>query len=158
MLLHVVDVTHPNAAEQADTVISILDELEVDDKGIITALNKVDQLDTNGSSEQLLTQDDLMLDFVPISAKTGQGIDHLLERIDEAVSASSNYVYLEVRIPYSSSELVNVFHRLGQVESEEYDEEGTRLAGFLPTRFGARFAPYTTDPQDITQPQDAIGD
>ena len=44
VLLHVVDVTHPNAAEQMQTVIGVLEELGADDKPVVTALNKVDRL------------------------------------------------------------------------------------------------------------------
>jgi GTP-binding protein HflX len=142
VLLHVVDVTHPNALEQADTVISILDELEVDDKQTITALNKVDRLDGANGHAPAFPIDDLPDDYVPVSARTGQGIDQLLDRIDEALSATRHYVYLEVRIPYSNSDLVDVFHRLGQVEREEFKEDGTEVAGFVPARLQPQFEPF----------------
>jgi GTP-binding protein HflX len=146
ILLHVVDVTHPDAAEQSDTVIEILDELKLDDRQMITALNKVDLVHREGGAEPALPLNDFPHDFVPISASSGEGLDLLLDRIDEALSATANYTYLEVCIPYTNSDLVDVFHRLGQVEEEEFREEGTRICGFVPTRFADRFSEYSLDP------------
>ncbi len=83
VLLHVVDVTHPDAAGQADTVVGILDELELDDRQIITALNKVDLLEDGSGGQAALSLEDLSHDFVPVSAKSGVGLALLLERIDE---------------------------------------------------------------------------
>lgn len=145
ILLHVVDVTHPDAAEQSDTVIEILDELKLDDRQMITALNKVDLVERDGVAPALPIHD-LPRDFVPISAATGQGLDVLLERIDEALSTTAAYTYLEVCIPYTNTELVDVFHRLGQVEEEEYREDGTLITGFVPTRFVERFREYALEP------------
>lgn len=142
VLLHVLDVTHPYAAEQADTVIEILDELGVDDKPMVTALNKVDQLDARAEANLALSLDDDSRDYVPISARDGVGIDELLQQIDDHVSALAYYTYVEVRIPYSETQLVDVFHRRGQVESEEYQESGTCISGHLPRKLVSRFEPY----------------
>ncbi len=59
-----------------------------------------------------------------------------------SVSATASYTYLEVRIPFVNSELVDVFHRLGQVEEEAFSEEGTYIAGFVPTRYADRFGEF----------------
>ncbi|MEZ4495638.1 MAG: GTPase [Thermomicrobiales bacterium] len=45
VLIHVLDVTHPNAPEQAQTVMTVLEELGADDKPVVWALNKIDQID-----------------------------------------------------------------------------------------------------------------
>ncbi|HLT17813.1 MAG TPA: GTPase, partial [Thermomicrobiales bacterium] len=146
ILLHVVDVTHPDAAEQSDTVIEILDDLKLDDRPVITALNKVDLLESDNGVQPALPVLDLPPDFVPISAMTGQGLDELLERIDETLSATASYTYLEVCIPYTNADLVDVFHRLGQVEDEVYRENGTLITGFVPSRFAERFREFALEP------------
>jgi GTPase len=151
VLLHVLDVTHPNALEQADTVISILDELQVDDKQTVTALNKIDRLDGSNGHAPSFPMDELPHEYVPVSARTGQGVDDLLDRIDEALSSTRSYVYLEVRIPYANSDLVDVFHRLGQVEHEEFKEDGTVVAGFVPARLQPQFEPFEV-PADASLP------
>ena len=145
VLLHVVDATHPEAAAQSDTVIEILDELQLDGIQTITALNKIDAL--NGGLEDAVGFDsgELPFEYVPVSARSGAGLDILLDRLDEALSATTRYSYLEVCIPFVNSELVDVFHRLGQVEAETYSEEGTAIAGFVPSRYAERFEPYRRD-------------
>lgn len=142
VLLHVLDITHPNAPEQAETVRSILEELEVADKPTITALNKIDMLDDDLSADGLEAELGLPPDYVAISARTGIGIDLLLDRIEETVARSRSRVRIEVCIPYDRSELVNLFHRAGQVENEEFRDDGTHLTGMVPARVSRRFEPY----------------
>ena len=142
VLLHVVDVTHPDAAEQSDTVIEILDELHLENIQMITALNKIDGLDAPNGAVSYLPVSDLPHDVIPVSARSGQGVDILLDRLDEALSATASYTYLEVSIPYTNSDLVDIFHRLGQVEEERFTEDGTAIAGFVPIRFADRFRQF----------------
>ncbi|MGD9892985.1 MAG: GTPase HflX, partial [Dehalococcoidia bacterium] len=94
LLLHVVDITHPNAAEQAQTVEETLAELDVANKPRLTLLNKIDLLETPdgrgvGSLQDL---DELRLelartrpDALLISGERGWGLDVLLMRIDDAL-------------------------------------------------------------------------
>ena len=142
VLLHVLDITHPNAAEQAETVRKILEELGVSDKPTITALNKIDALDEDVNADTLKADLELPDDFVPISARTGSGLDILLERIEETVARSRNQVRVEVCIPYDRSELVNLFHRAGQVEREDFAEDGSHLEGVIPARVSRQFEPF----------------
>lgn len=144
VLLHVLDITHPNAPEQAETVRRILEELGVAGKPTITALNKVDSLVEGEVSPTPNSDLDLPDDYVMISARDGIGLDVLLSRIEETVAASRDRVRMEVCIPYDRSELVNLFHRAGQVEVEEFVEAGTRISGLIPTRISGRFEPFAT--------------
>jgi GTP-binding protein HflX len=94
LLLHVVDITHPNAAEQAETVEETLADLEVDTKPRLTLLNKVDLLETQ-TGESVCSLADLQVlstelartrpDALLISGERGWGMDALLDRIDQAL-------------------------------------------------------------------------
>jgi GTP-binding protein HflX len=78
LLLHVVDMTHPNALEQAQAVHQTLGELDIPDVPVVTALNKSDAL------EQPLGANPLPAEFedaVVISALRGEGLDGLLAAI-----------------------------------------------------------------------------
>jgi GTP-binding protein HflX len=142
VLLHVMDISHPNAPEQADTVREVLAELDVINKPMVTALNKIDLLD--GALDPRAVMDDLSLpdDYVPISAARGIGIDRLLRRIEDAVVESQQLQQVQVAIPYNRSELVHLFYRTGQVEDERHDEVGTHLTGQLPRRLMPQFQPF----------------
>ena len=98
ILLHAVDITHADAAQQSQTVDDTLAELGLGDKPRVTALNKVDML---VESEDGLVREpedlgafDLSLathrpDAVLVSAQEGWGLDQLLRRIDEELGRIS---------------------------------------------------------------------
>ena len=139
VLVHVVDMTHPNAEEQAATVRKVLDELKVGEKPTVVALNKVDALggDVPADIREAL---ELPEAYVPISATTGQGMDELLARIESALT--DTMAEMRVRIPYDHSALVERFHRSGRVASVEYGEQGITMQGLIPQRDAAKLAPY----------------
>ena len=94
LLLHVVDLTHPDAAQQGQTVDDTLAELGLSDKPYITAFNKIDLLvehDGNSITDlEELAMFDLSLaahrpDAILCSAERRWGLDELLVRIDEAL-------------------------------------------------------------------------
>jgi GTP-binding protein HflX len=139
VLLEVVDITHENAIEQSQTVTDVLAELGAAEKPRVTALNKVDLL-ADPSQVDLA----LFPNAVPISAATGRDLDALLDKVAEVVSATM--VPMQVKIPFSRSDLVEVFHRRGRVEREEQDEAGTLLRGALPRPLIGMFARYRFPP------------
>lgn len=143
LLLHVVDITHSNAAEQADAVGDVLRELGVVDKPIITALNKIDLLPDPGEVVDLLGRD--FDDALGISAGTGQGLTELLELLEARLNR--DLTPLEALIPYSAGELVNLWHVHGLIEQEEHTGEGVRIKGMLPEELAGRMRPYATAAQ-----------
>ncbi len=139
LLLHVVDITHPNAAAQAATVAEVLDEIGAADKPVITALNKIDLLGPDAASRA----DEVVGQFassVGISARTGAGLDQLLALIEETLNVS--LIRIQVRIPYREGELVALFHQRGIIEREEHDQTGTILTGRIPGTIAPLFEPY----------------
>ena len=89
ILLHVVDITHRNAAAHADVVEGILGELGLLHKPRVLVLNKTDRLDAEGDGLEQGSAQELFGSFpgaVPISALTGDGLEDLLAEIDAQVS------------------------------------------------------------------------
>jgi GTP-binding protein HflX len=144
VLVHVVDVTHPNAREQAETVEDVLEELGDDDKPVVLALNKADMLPADAGIEAPAFVDGLKLvnRTATISGKTGAGLDGLLVQVEAALEDQQRFVQVEVSVPYARSDMVERFHRLGRVEQTEYDERGTTLIGTLPESVLAGFSPF----------------
>lgn len=139
VLVHVVDLTHPNAEEQAETVRKVLADLGVADKPTIVALNKVDAL--GGEVPEDMRQAlDLPADYVPISAISRQGLDELIARIDSTLTKQMAAV--TVCIPYAQTSLVDHFHRHGRIATTEYGEHGVTITGLIPQRDLARVAQY----------------
>lgn len=139
LLLHVVDITHVNALEQAATVAEVLAEIGATDKPIVTALNKIDRL----SAEELARTPELRARFagsIPVSALTGQGLENLIVEIEELLTET--FSALKVHIPYREGELVALFHQRGLIEEETHDATGTTLSGRLPARLVPLFDRY----------------
>ncbi len=137
LLLHIVDITHPNALAQSRTVEETLAELGAADKPVVVALNKIDKLADPQRVREIVAE---FPHSVAISAKEGIGLEELLGRVERALS--ENLVYIEACIPYSEGELVSLFHQRGLVEREEHRREGAVLAGRLPARYLAAFRRY----------------
>ena len=137
LLLHVVDITHPNAIEQAKAVERTLADLEVTDIPIVVGLNKIDRLE-NDQLDEVLAAD--FPHSVPISALTQLNLDRLLARIEHELYESLTPV--QVRLPYRRSDLAALFHDNGRVDAEEYGENTIALHGRLPARYLAAFRPF----------------
>ena len=93
LIVHVLDITHPNAAEQAEVVNKILAELRLADKPRLLALNKIDVLGSESDVEstiQGLAEDEPNVVFV--SALAGTGVDAMLQEMDRMVSEQANPV------------------------------------------------------------------
>lgn len=145
VIIHVIDITHPNAAEQTETVNQVLEELGADDKPVIAALNKIDQLDAAAPPlDQRIASLELPPDVVPISARDGLGLDQLLDRVDAILAQEQGFVSVTLTVPFENSELVDRFHRLGRVDELIHDERGTTIRGALPSVLAGTFAPYLT--------------
>ncbi|MFN2188168.1 MAG: GTPase HflX [Candidatus Promineifilaceae bacterium] len=142
LLLHVVDATHPNAAEQMESVAGILVELEIDHLPQIVALNKIDLLAPNEDIPAELSDSGVT---VPISALTGSGIDTLLIAIEAAME--QGLLPITVLLPYDRGDLKSLFHERGQVNSESHSNEGTIIYGRLPHRLAPYFQAFEISPE-----------
>lgn len=159
VLVHVLDVTHRNAREQAQTVELVLEDLGNDDKPVVLALNKIDQL-PEGIVERpsFIAEMKLVSRVAEISGRTGTGIPALMAQIEAALEDEQHFVPVAVTIPYAKSELVDRFHRLGRVEDTQYDERGSTIIGVLPERALTSFSPFVEmrgdePPRRVVEPQ-----
>lgn len=151
LLLHVVDITDLQVDHATRVVQKLVSDLGLQEKPVLTVLNKADRLPpgaavAEGGVDPLkgMAPEAMGLEPVPdtvlVSASRGWGMESLKLKIEEMLNASTPA--LEVLVPYSASELVDLFRRSGVVESEDYTEEGTLLKGRLPARFLGRFEEY----------------
>jgi len=133
LLLEVVDASHENAIEQSETVNDILRELGVNEKPRVTALNKIDLLDDPAEIDTTLYSN-----AVPVSSLKKSGLGTLRAKIAQVLSDSMEGI--QVTIPYTRGELVELFHRRGHVDCEEHQAQGTFLAGRIPRTLQGQYA------------------
>lgn len=140
LLLHVVDVTHPQAMAQVEAVHATLQEIEAETIPTIPVLNKIDRLEDPQQAQDTL---DGFPDAVAISALRGDGIDVLLDTIKQKLYESFRSVVVE--LPYSKGGLISLFHEEGQVYSITNQYEGVHIEGKLPVRLLSKFKEFLVD-------------
>lgn len=136
LILVVVDASDPQHDAEMDTVSEVLEQIGASENPQMTVFNKIDLLSEDERSALLHRHPDALY----ISARTGEGLDQLVSAISASAAASSTTV--DVLIPYAEGKLVELAHERGQVLSEEYGADGTRMLVRVPERIVSRFAPY----------------
>jgi len=126
LLLHVVDGSHPRAAEQRTAVERLLGELGLDARPSILALNKLDRVDDGNGLRRLVEE----ADGVFVSARTGSGVNDLLARIHAAIRHLA--VRLSLSIPYSDGGALSLCYDRGRVLHREDRGDGILLEVELP--------------------------
>lgn len=141
LLLHLVDISHVNASNQAEAVQDTLEEIGASHIPLITVLNKIDRLGDPKSARQALEH---FPQAVAISAQTGEGLTDLLNMVGDALYETLAPIL--VRLPYQQGQLISLFHEIGQVERVEHGRNGVLMQGRIPTRLLAQFKPWRIRP------------
>ncbi len=112
LLLHVIDASNPKWREQAEVVERLITELGAAQTPRIDVFNKSDRY-----TGDIVPHGE---DIVSISAKTGQGLDKLKERIGARLDSGACRVVL--RLPYDQGGVVDLLYQQAKVENVEYGE------------------------------------
>lgn len=126
LLLHVIDASNPLWREQAAAVEQLIVELGAEQTPRIDVFNKCDKF-----TGDILPHG---ADIVSISAKTGQGLDELLEKIGGRLDTGACRVVL--RLPYDQGGVVDMLHRQAKVERVDYGEAIEVEAVCTPVQLG----------------------
>jgi GTPase len=151
LLLHVVDISHPNAMNQAEVVQQTLEEIDASHVPIITVLNKIDRLSDPESARRVVEN---FPQAVAISARTGAGVGDLLERIHNGLYETLTPAL--VRLPYQQGQLISLFHEFGQVERLEHGRKGVLIQGRIPGRLVAQFKPWQVNAEKEEKEQEDV--
>ena len=135
LLLHVIDVSNPEWQQQAAVVENLIRELGAGELPRIDVFNKSDRLPAG----EIMPHGE---DICSISAKTGEGVDKLLEMIASRLDSGSRRV--ELHIPYDKGGLLDQLYREAKVESVEYGETIAVTAVCTPKVLG-QMAPFIAE-------------
>ncbi len=125
IIVHVVDAANPRMDTQMYVVYETLRQLGVEGKPVVTLFNKQD----------LLTEPEHFRDFqadytIPVSAKTGQGLDELRKVLLEIIQKEQ--IYIERLYPFSDAGKLQLIRKNGQLLEEEYIPEGIAVKAYVP--------------------------
>lgn len=117
LLLIVLDMAHPRADKQLETVMEVLDDIGATGQQRVLVLNKIDLLDHNAD---LLVFEKNYPDCVSISAKTGRGVDVLVERVRGCMRGDMKEMTLA--IPMADGKTVHFIENRAQVLERNYND------------------------------------
>jgi GTP-binding protein HflX len=137
LLLHVVDVSAPDADGRIAAVEAVLREIDADAVPVLLVWNKTDRVDSAVVQHCLQAHPD----SVAVSGATGAGIPDLLGVMGDRLRAQG--VIIECFVPYDRADVLAALHRAGEVLVEVHDELGTRVRARLPERETGHFAEFT---------------
>jgi len=121
LIVHVVDGSHPDPFEQLRAVRQVISEIGGGEIMEIIAINKADIASPEVLMEILRKESNAYA----ISARTGYGVDNLIKAVEQALPKPK--VEIKAIIPFSRGDLVSAVHEQGEIISEEYLPEGTKL-------------------------------
>jgi GTP-binding protein HflX len=138
LIVHVVDASHPDPAQQLKTVHDVIGEAGARDIPELVVFNKADLID----DDQRLVVRGLSADSVFVSARTGEGIDELMNEI--AARLPKPDVEVELLIPYDRGDVVFGLHNRALILSTDYEEEGTRIRALVREADATALALFST--------------
>ncbi len=136
VIVHVVDASHEDPAQQIKTVRDVVGEVDARDIPEIIVFNKADLIDND---QQILLRG-LEPNAIFVSAKTGEGIEELQQLIADAIPEPD--VEVTAVIPYEHGEIVSMIHKSGHVLDTDYVESGTRIHARVSVEMAARIEQY----------------
>ena len=134
LLLHVIDLSNPQWAQQAQVVDDLIRELKADHIPCLRVYNKCDLAFSGALPREK--------DSVYISAKTGEGIKRLLQAVDEKLDKGTRRV--TIHLPYDKAGLLDGLYREAKVESVEYSET-IDIVAVCPPKVLGQIGDYTPD-------------
>ena len=146
LLLHVVDISLPQAQEQIDAVNVVLDELDVADKPMLMVFNKIDRVTAPGLAKRFTDQ---YPNSIVVSARTGEGFDAFMSELGKQLRPVREM--LELSIPHSQPELIAQLHEVGQVLERDYDAPEAVFKALIPPSHRALFEPFIIRKDDLAK-------
>lgn len=131
LVLHVVDGSDEAPEDQISAVREVLAEIDASDVPELIVINKSDLADPEVLARLLRREPHAVV----VSARTGHGIDELLEAIERDMP--TGLVDVDVQVPYARGDLMSRAHRTGEVLEEEHGDTGTRLRARVPESLAA---------------------
>ncbi|HEX7653583.1 MAG TPA: GTPase HflX [Verrucomicrobiae bacterium] len=141
LLLHVVDISHPQAQEQIDAVNTVLLEIGAAEKPVLMIFNKIDQL----AGGLPATLRDKYPGAVGISARNGTGMDALLAEL--GIQLRPIREFLDLRVPQEKAAVIARLHAVGQVVESRYSGKNARFKVRIPPHLVTEFAPFIVEEQ-----------
>lgn len=136
LILHIVDGSHPDPGAQISTVRKVISEVGAHDIQELIVFNKIDLAD----QAQRIALRGLEPNSMQVSARTGEGVEELLNKIAELLPRPA--IDVKALIPYDRGDLVSRLHIASKILELEYQETGTYIHAEVKPDIASELAPY----------------
>lgn len=137
LLIHVVDVTNPDAEKHFETTMEVLKEIEADQNPTLVVFNKIDALEDQSDKERFMfTHKDAFY----VSAHSGEGLPELKAAI--AHHLNSKYKSTELIVPHQRYDVISKLHASGGIRHQETQDDGVYIEGIFPPALSGIIAPF----------------
>ena len=137
LLIHIVDLSHPRVDDQMEAVENVIKELDAFGKQTLIVFNKIDNL---ANRELIETYVRRFSGSVAISARTGEGVNKLVQALQDALSAWR--LRSRFKIPASESALIAEIHRVGHVLELRYEGNDALVVAHVPPELSQKLAKF----------------
>jgi GTP-binding protein HflX len=137
LLLHVVDLSHPQVEEQIVAVNTVLGEIGCATKPTLMVFNKLDRFSTRDRLDAFLER---FPGGVGVSAKTGAGFEELLGHLGSQLRPIRAFV--ELKIPQARAPVIARLHAVGQIVESKFSGQSARFKARIPPNTRAEFEPF----------------
>src|SRR5437667_5491247 len=137
LLIHIVDLSHPRVDDQMEAVEGVIKELNAFGKQTVIVFNKIDKLQNRETVDTYVKR---FSGSVAISARTGEGVNNLVQALQDALSAWR--LRSRFRIPASESALIAEIHRVGHVLELRYEGDGALIVAHVPPDLAQKLERY----------------
>ncbi len=137
LLVHVVDLSHPQWEEHIVATEEVIRELEADGKHTLIVFNKIDRLANAEAIDAALARHP---HSVAISVKTGENLEQFVDELQNQLSAWR--LRQKFRIPQADSAALAELHQAGHVVEIAYDGDDALVTAHIPPALEAKFARY----------------
>jgi len=137
LLVHVVDLSHPQWEDHIASTEAVIRELEADGKHTLIVFNKIDRLENPEAVQAAMARHP---NSVAISVKTGENLQEFVDELQNQLSAWR--LRQKFRIPQSDSAALAELHRAGHVVETSYEGDDALVTAHIPPALETKFARY----------------
>ncbi len=127
LLIEILDVSDPDAAQQAKVVNGVLEEMNLNHKPRICVLNKIDRPERFQCGEG----------GIPISARTGEGVDSLIDSIESQLR--TGFFRMKLYLPHDRGDVLSMIYRIGHVYEARHRGHHVIVDCELPEKYANKY-------------------
>ena len=136
LILHVVDISNPQAEKHIKVTNQVLKNMNIEDKEKIIVFNKIDKVPKNHLKSLELQYPN----HLSISALKGKGKNELLEKIKSVLG--KKLVEVNLNLPYNKGQWIEKIHNKGRVIEEKYSQDNIFIKAKIPKKFSKILSDY----------------